>query len=120
MKVKTYEFDMDKGRADGRTRDAGCYFCTIAMEKADDAGRSLRDSCAMDEHALIRGAELTMRRAILENFPPGPEREKRLQWLAEVVASRLGVSEGRPQGPQSPSITFLSALRSGNLSAGGS
>jgi hypothetical protein len=28
----------------------------------------------MDEQALIRAAEITLRRAILENFPPGKER----------------------------------------------
>jgi hypothetical protein len=43
----------------------------------------------MDARALIRAAEITLRRAILKNFPPGPEREKRLEWLAWAVSSRL-------------------------------
>jgi hypothetical protein len=42
----------------------------------------------MDEQALIRAAQITLRRAILENFPPGPERDKRLEWLACAVSSR--------------------------------
>jgi hypothetical protein len=33
----------------------------------------------MDERALIRAAEITLRRAILQNFPPGPERDRRLE-----------------------------------------
>jgi len=43
----------------------------------------------MDEQELIRAAEITIRRAILESFPPGSEREKRLECLAEAVSSRL-------------------------------
>jgi hypothetical protein len=42
----------------------------------------------MDERALIRAAEITLRRVILANFPPGPEREKRLEWLARAMSSR--------------------------------
>jgi hypothetical protein len=44
------------------------------------AGRMMR--------ALIRAAQITLLRAILKNFPPGPERGKRLQWLAWAVLSR--------------------------------
>jgi hypothetical protein len=40
----------------------------------------------MDERALIRAAEITLRRAILQNFPPEPDR--RLEWLARAVSSR--------------------------------
>jgi hypothetical protein len=43
----------------------------------------------MDERALICAAQITLRRAILENFPPEPERDKRLEWLARAVSSRL-------------------------------
>jgi hypothetical protein len=39
----------------------------------------------MNERALIRAAQITLRRAILANFPPSPEREKRLQWLARAA-----------------------------------
>ena len=39
----------------------------------------------MDERAIRRAALMTLRRAILERFPSGPEREKRLAWLAQAV-----------------------------------
>jgi len=42
----------------------------------------------MDEARLIRAAEITVRRAVLRNFPPGREREKRLAWLARVVCTQ--------------------------------
>jgi hypothetical protein len=42
----------------------------------------------MDERALICAAQITLRRAILERFPPGPERDKRLEWLARTVSGR--------------------------------
>jgi hypothetical protein len=38
----------------------------------------------MEERALIRPAEITLRRAILQNFPPGPERRAWLRWAASV------------------------------------
>jgi hypothetical protein len=37
---------------------------------------------------LIRAAHIALRRVILQNFPPGSERDKRLEWLAEVVLMR--------------------------------
>jgi hypothetical protein len=40
----------------------------------------------MDERALIRAAEITLRRAILANFPP--ERQRRLKWVDRAVSSR--------------------------------
>jgi hypothetical protein len=42
----------------------------------------------MDEKAIKRAALIALRRAILQNFPPGAEREKRLQWLERAVSSR--------------------------------
>jgi hypothetical protein len=39
----------------------------------------------MDEARIIRAGEITIRRAILKNFLPGPEREKRLHWLAQAA-----------------------------------
>jgi hypothetical protein len=42
----------------------------------------------MDAKAIRRAAFITLRRAILQNFPPGPERDKRLEWLACAVSSR--------------------------------
>jgi hypothetical protein len=42
----------------------------------------------MDEARLIRAAQITLRRPILERFPPGPERQKWLAWLDQVVFDR--------------------------------
>jgi hypothetical protein len=42
----------------------------------------------MGELDTFRAAAITVRRAILENFPPGPERERRLEWLTRAVSSR--------------------------------
>jgi hypothetical protein len=36
----------------------------------------------MEERALICAAEITLRRVILLNFPPGWSGKKRLEWLA--------------------------------------
>jgi len=41
----------------------------------------------MDEARRIRAAQTTLRREIFKHFPPGPERQKRLNWLAEAVAA---------------------------------
>jgi hypothetical protein len=35
----------------------------------------------------IRAAEMTLRRAILQAFPPGRERQKRLGWLKQLIIS---------------------------------
>jgi hypothetical protein len=37
---------------------------------------------------IRRAALITLRRAILQNVPPGPERERRLEWLARAESSR--------------------------------
>jgi hypothetical protein len=42
----------------------------------------------MDEQALIRAAQITLRQLILANFPPGPERDRRLEWLKRAASSR--------------------------------
>jgi len=42
-------------------------------------------------------ARITVRRAIFENFPAGPEREKRLRWFAAVVSGALDSAHGDPQ-----------------------
>jgi len=42
----------------------------------------------MDARAIRGAAFITLRRAICQRFPPGPEREKRLAWLAEVLSMR--------------------------------
>jgi hypothetical protein len=41
----------------------------------------------MDEARLTQASQITLRREILKHFAPGPEREKRLNWLAEAVAA---------------------------------
>ncbi len=48
----------------------------------------------MNEAALIRAAQITLRRAILERFPAGPERQK---WLrCKQNAARRGDEEIDP------------------------
>jgi hypothetical protein len=54
---------------------------------SSDAARGTYDASRVDEARLIRAAQMTLRRAIVKYFPPGPEREKRLNWLAEAVAA---------------------------------
>jgi hypothetical protein len=44
----------------------------------------------MDEQAILRAAQITVRRAILQEFPSGRERDARLKWLADLAATRLG------------------------------
>jgi len=41
----------------------------------------------VDKLAQIRAAQVILRRAILQSFPPGRERQKRLGWLKEVIIS---------------------------------
>ena len=47
----------------------------------------------MEKLALIRAAEITVRRAICERYQPGPERDAWLAW-----ADRLQHSERRDRG----------------------
>ena len=43
----------------------------------------------LDGLAQIRAAEITVRRASLQNFPPGEQRTRRLRWIAVVVSAAL-------------------------------
>lgn len=43
----------------------------------------------MNEKAIGRAAFITLPRAILKNFLPGPEREKRLEWLRSKLHARM-------------------------------
>ena len=52
-----------------------------------EAALGAYDISRMDEARLIRAAQTTLRREVFKYFPPGPEREKRLNWLAEAVAA---------------------------------
>ena len=52
-----------------------------------EAALGAYDISRMDEARRIRAAQTTLRREIFKHFPPGPEREKRLNWLAEAVAA---------------------------------
>jgi hypothetical protein len=54
----------------------------------------------MDERALIRAAQITLRRAILERFPAGRQRTAWLRWLRARQAERpcLLNSNDRPAG----------------------
>ena len=56
-----------------------------------DAGRRLYHAVGMDEARLIRAAQITVRRAICERFPPGPERRAWLQCAALLWKSREDV-----------------------------
>jgi hypothetical protein len=49
----------------------------------------------MDEARLIRAAQITLRRVIINRFPPGPERQKQLEWLAQAVINRPIILERR-------------------------
>jgi hypothetical protein len=44
----------------------------------------------MDERAIRRAALITLRRAILERFPPGLERRTWLRWLKTMAPTRGG------------------------------
>ena len=44
---------------------------------ADESRSICHDTVGIHEHAIRRAALVTLRRAILENLPPRPEREKR-------------------------------------------
>jgi hypothetical protein len=50
------------------------HICAIAAEMANDVRRDLHQARGMDEKAIGRSALITLRRAILERFSPGPER----------------------------------------------
>jgi hypothetical protein len=43
----------------------------------------------MDEKAIRKAALISLPRAILENFVPGPEPEKRLEWLRSKLHARM-------------------------------
>jgi hypothetical protein len=67
----------------------------------------------MDEQALIRAAEITLRRMILANFPPGPERDRRLERLERAVSGRHEALQGHFRTLDGPTTdrTWKSALR---------
>jgi hypothetical protein len=72
---------MAAARAMGRTPAA-------IQQMAIRSGISFRSNLPrMDEQALIRAALITLRRAILQNFPRGLERKKRLECLAQAMSS---------------------------------
>jgi hypothetical protein len=58
------------------------HLSNIAPKLSSDAGCDLYDAGAMDEKAIRRAALVTLKRAILERFPPGPERRAWLRWAA--------------------------------------
>jgi hypothetical protein len=63
---------------------------------SSDAALGTYHTSRMDEARLIRAAQITLRREIFKHFPPGPERERRLNWLAEALAA---ASPKRSQAP---------------------
>lgn len=54
---------------------------------SNDAARGVYDASRVDEARVIRAAQITLRREIFRHIPQGPEREKRLNWLAGAVAA---------------------------------
>jgi hypothetical protein len=50
-----------------------------------DASLCLHHAGGMDLKAIRRAAEITLRRAILANFPSGPERDRCLEWLERAA-----------------------------------
>jgi hypothetical protein len=66
---------------------------------SSDTALRAYDTLRMDEARLIRAAQITLRREIFRHFPPGPEREKRLNWLAEAVAA---AGPQRAEAPHHP------------------
>jgi len=65
------------------------------------AGTSCPMLSVMDERAIRRAVLLTLRRAIVERFPPGPERTWWLRWAARVAKSSM----------QFPSSTAIADVR---------
>ena len=79
---------------------------------SNDAALGAYDTTHTDEARLIRASQIILRRETFKHFPPGPEREKRLNWLAEAVAA-AGSKRSEP-----PAISERSYAE-GDLSAVG-
>jgi hypothetical protein len=76
--------------------------CTCICQRShticsSDAGRPLYDAAAMDEKAARRAALVTLRRSIVERFPPEPERRAWLRWAAGLAKSSTPQSILVPQ-----------------------
>jgi hypothetical protein len=63
----------------------------------------------MDEKAITRAALITVRRAILERFPPGPERTRWLRWA--VHAAKPPTARQRVPFPTERAGPFEQAYR---------
>jgi hypothetical protein len=59
---------------------------------SSDAAGGLYDAGPVDEKAVRRAALITLRRAICERFPPGPERRA---WRSSAEPLNLGVPGGK-------------------------
>jgi hypothetical protein len=55
-----------------------------------EAALGAYDISRMDEARRIRAAQTTRRREIFKHFPPGPERQNRLNWFAEACIAGAG------------------------------
>jgi hypothetical protein len=62
------------------------YFCAMAAEMASDTGCHLHHADGVDAKAIRRAALITLRRAMFQRLPPGPQRRAWLQWLVELTA----------------------------------
>jgi hypothetical protein len=97
--------------------DLGRAFCQRTHPKCTgDAGHWLYHACGMDEKAIKRVALVTLRRAICERFPPGPERRAWLRWLGApfgwrfVLARNPALAWPRPRH-RVTKVTDLPAIR---------
>jgi len=55
------------------------------------------NAAGMDSKAIKRAALMTLRRAMLERFPPGRERTAWLRWLRAQRRPPSGEARGRPK-----------------------
>jgi hypothetical protein len=69
----------------------------------------------MDERAIRRAALLTLRRAIVERFPPGPERTWWLRWAARVAKSSMQFPSSTAIADVRAEVPRLSTVRGSQL-----
>ena len=77
-----------------------CAYVTYLRNRTRNVVVTLAVSCTtltgMEEKAIRRAALITLRRAICERFPPGPERQKSLALLVAAGNERAASRSGAP------------------------
>jgi cell division septation protein DedD len=71
------------------------HLSTFAPYFSGDVGRILYDAARMDERAVLRAAQITVRRAILQRFPLGGERERWLAWAQQSGMAESLIRENK-------------------------